>query len=78
MLVGPPEACTSPELLGVASVLLHHLVVCREHGKSPPFFYFPLQPTQWLFVRGLGKAEQKGSERVSKVLLVAPPPLCRR
>lgn len=49
----------------MAAVLLHHLVVCRRAGESPPFFYFPLEPTQWLSVRGLGKAEQKGSERVS-------------
>lgn len=64
----PPEACTSPELLGVAAVLFHHLVVRRGARKSPPFFSFFLEPTQWLSVRGLGKAEQKGSERVSKVL----------
>lgn len=65
--VEPPEACTSPELLGVAAVLLYHLVVHRGARKSPPFFSFFLEPTQWLSVRGLGKAEQKGSERVSKV-----------
>lgn len=66
--VEPPEACTSPELLGVAAVLLHGRVVRRGARKSPPFFSFFLEPTQWLSVRGLGKAEQKGSERVSKVL----------
>lgn len=59
----PPEACTSPELSGVAAGLLYHLVVRRGAGESPPFFSFFLEPTQWLSVRGLGKAEQKGSEK---------------
>lgn len=57
---GPLGPALLPSCWGVAAALLHHLVVCRGAGKSPPFFYFPLQPTQWLSVRGLGKAEPKG------------------
>lgn len=41
VLVGPPEACTSPELLGrVAAALLHHLVVCRGAWKKSALLLF--------------------------------------
>lgn len=61
---GPLGPALLPSYWGVAAALLHHLVVCRGAGKSPPFFYFPPQPTQWLSVRGLGEAEPKGRESV--------------
>lgn len=65
-------ACTSQELLGGSHCAFTS--PCSLRGgeeKVPPFLYFPLEPTQWLSVRGLGKAG------VSSVAFDSAPPSCR-